>query len=75
MSVNLEKILCPIDNPILPFPAKYMKIASGEDMVIRQVSRAEIPNILCFIGALIHVELVTGLNISNDGRNVACICL
>lgn len=56
MSVNLEKILRPIDNSVPPFPAKYMKIASGEDMVIRQVRREEIPNILCFIESLIHVE-------------------
>jgi len=56
MSVDLEKILRPVDNPVAPFPAKYMKIASGEDMVIRQVRREEIPNILCFIEPLIHVE-------------------
>jgi len=56
MSVDLEKILRPVENPIPPFPAKYMKIASGEDMVIRQVSREEIPDILCFVEPLIHVE-------------------
>lgn len=56
MSVDLEKILRPIDNPIPPFPAKYMKIASGEDMVIRQLSRDEIPEILCYIEPLIHIE-------------------
>ena len=56
MSVDLEKILRPVDNPVIPFPAKYMKIASGENLVIRQVGREEVPNILCFIEPLIHVE-------------------
>ena len=35
MPVDLEKILRPVDSQIPPFPAKYMKIASGEEMVIR----------------------------------------
>ncbi len=56
MSVDLEKILRPVDNPVIPFPAKYMKIASGENLVIRQVGREEVPSILCFIEPLIHVE-------------------
>jgi len=56
MSVDLERILRPVDNPIPPFPAKVMKIASGEDMVIRQVSHDEIPDILCYVEPLIHVE-------------------
>ena len=46
MSVNVEKILRPVENPFPPFPAKYMKLASGEEMVIRQVGREDIPDIL-----------------------------
>ena len=56
MSVDLEKILRPHDSPMPPFPAKYMTIASGEEMVIRQVSREEIPDILQYIEPLMHVE-------------------
>lgn len=56
MLVDLEKILRPVDNPMPPFPSKYMTIASGEEMVIRQVSRDEIPDILPYIESLIHVE-------------------
>ncbi|MFH0878694.1 MAG: hypothetical protein V2A34_03185 [Lentisphaerota bacterium] len=56
MSVELEKILRPVDAPVPPFPAKYMKVASGEDMVIRQVSREEIPDILPYVEPLLHVE-------------------
>ncbi|MFC1484539.1 hypothetical protein ACFL5M_00620 [Candidatus Neomarinimicrobiota bacterium] len=56
MAVDLEKILRPTDNPMPDFPAKYMTLASGDDMVIRQVDRDEIPDILPFVEPLIHVE-------------------
>ena len=56
MSVDLEKILRPVDNPMPPFPPKYMTVASGEQMVIRQVGRDEIPDILPHIAPLVHVE-------------------
>lgn len=56
MSVDLEKILRPVDNPMPPFPAKYMTLASGEEMVIRQVDRDEIPDILQYVEPLVHVE-------------------
>ena len=49
MSVDLEKILRPVENPMPPFPAKYMTLASGEEVVVRQVSREEIPTILKYI--------------------------
>jgi len=56
MSVDLEKILRPADNPMTPFPAKYMTLASGEQMVIRQVDRDEIPELLRYVEPLTHVE-------------------
>ena len=56
MSIDLEKILRPVENPLPPFEAKIMKIASGEDMIIRQVAREEIPDIMCHVEPLIHVE-------------------
>jgi hypothetical protein len=56
MSVDLEKILRPVDNPMPPFPAKHMKVASGEEMVIRQVTRDEIPSILQHVAPLVWVE-------------------
>jgi hypothetical protein len=56
MAVDLEKILRPTDHPMPEFPAKYMTLASGDDMVIRQVGRDEIPDILPFVEPLIHVE-------------------
>jgi len=56
MSVDVEKILRPVDNPIPPFPAKYMMLAGGEEMVIRQVTREEMPDILPHVEPLLHVE-------------------
>jgi hypothetical protein len=56
MAVDLEKILRPVDHPLPPFPPKYVTLASGDDMVIRQVGRDDIPDILPFIGPLMHVE-------------------
>ena len=56
MAVDLEKILRPVDNPIPPFPPKYMMLAGGEEMVIRQVTREDIPDILHHVEPLLHVE-------------------
>ncbi len=56
MAVDLEKILRPVDNPLKPFEAKYMTLASGENMVIRQIDRDEVPDVLPHIEPLLHVE-------------------
>jgi hypothetical protein len=56
MAVDLEKILRPEEKPMAPFPSKYVTLASGDEMVIRQVDRDEIPDILPFIEPLMHVE-------------------
>jgi hypothetical protein len=56
MAVDLEKILRPEESTMPPFPPKYVTLASGDEMVIRQVEREEIPDILPFIEGLIHVE-------------------
>ena len=56
MSVDVEKILRPIDTPLPEFPAKFMTLAGGEQLVIRQVTREEIPDILPHVEPLMHVE-------------------
>ena len=56
MTVDLEAILRPIDHAMAPFPPKYVTLASGEPMVIRQVDRDEIPDILPYVEPLIQVE-------------------
>ena len=35
MSVDLEKILRPVDSPMEPYEPKYMLLASGEAVVVR----------------------------------------
>ena len=56
MGVDLEKILRPIDSPLAPYPPKFMTVASGETLVIRQVDRDEIPTLLLAVEPLLHVE-------------------
>ncbi len=56
MAVDLEKLLRPVDTPLPPFPPKHMTLASGDDMVIRQIGRDDIPTILPFIAPLMYVE-------------------
>jgi hypothetical protein len=56
MSIDVEKILRPIDTPLPEYPAKFMTLAGGEQLVIRQVTRDEIPDILPHVEPLLHVE-------------------
>jgi hypothetical protein len=56
MSVDLEKILRPVDSPMEPYEPKYMMLASGESVVVRQIFRDEIPDLLKHVEPLIHVE-------------------
>ena len=56
MSVDLEKTLRPVESPMVPYPAKYMMLASGETMVIRQATRDEIPTLLEHVEPLMRVE-------------------
>jgi hypothetical protein len=56
MSVDLEKILRPEDVPFPPFPAKFMTLADGQEMVVRQIGRDEVPELLPHVEPLIHVE-------------------
>ncbi|MBI5022015.1 MAG: hypothetical protein HZB59_11320 [Ignavibacteriales bacterium] len=56
MSIDLEKILRPVDMALPEFPAKYMTLSNGQEMVVRQVNRDEIPDILPHVEKLMHVE-------------------
>ena len=56
MAVELEKILRPADYPAPPFPPKYMTLASGEELVIRQIDREEAAGILPYVAPLMKVE-------------------
>ncbi len=56
MSIDLEGLLRPVDNPAPIFPPKMITLANGETMVIRQVTRDEIPFLLPHVKALLDVE-------------------
>ncbi|MFA6316847.1 MAG: hypothetical protein WC943_05460 [Elusimicrobiota bacterium] len=56
MPVDVEKALRPVDNPMPPFPPKYVTLASGQHMVIRQIDRSDVPEILPHIHRLMAVE-------------------
>jgi hypothetical protein len=56
MATELEGLLRPkkMGNP--PFPAKYMQLANGQTMVIRELERDEVPTLLEFVQPMIRVE-------------------
>jgi len=54
MSVDVEQILRPVDHPMPPFAPKLLSLATGETMIIRQITRDEIPDILPHVEALLH---------------------
>lgn len=56
MSVDLEQILRPVDSAMTPYPAKWVTLASGDQMVIRQVGRDDVPTLLEHVEPLVHVE-------------------
>lgn len=56
MSVDVEKILRTVDTPLPAFPPKVITLAGGEHMVVRQIDRDEIPDLLPHVEALIHHE-------------------
>ncbi|MBF0409684.1 MAG: hypothetical protein HQM10_20255 [Candidatus Riflebacteria bacterium] len=56
MASDIEKILRPVDNPAPDFPAKFMTLSSGEKLVIRQITREEIPMLLPHVEPLLHVD-------------------
>ncbi len=56
MSIDLEKLLRPVDSPLPEFPAKCMTLVGGEQLVVRQVTREEIPAMLQYVEPLMHVE-------------------
>lgn len=56
MAIDLEKLLRPVDHPVPPFSPKFVTLANGEEMVIRQIGREEIPALLPHVAPLAQVE-------------------
>lgn len=53
---KMEQSLRPAETSMVPYPAKSITLASGEKMVVRQISREEVPLVLEAIKPLITVE-------------------
>jgi hypothetical protein len=56
MSIDLEKLLRPVDKVLPPFPPKVITLADSTKMIVRQVGREDIPDLLPHVEALIHHE-------------------
>ncbi len=53
---KMEKSLRPVETAMVTYPAKYITLASGEKMVVRQISRDEVPLVLEAVKPLMTVE-------------------
>ena len=53
---KMEKSLRPVETPMVPYPAKYITLATGEKMVVRQIAREEVPLVLEAVKPLMTVE-------------------
>ncbi|MEW6228988.1 MAG: hypothetical protein AB1700_13015 [Bacillota bacterium] len=53
---KLEQSLRPPETKMVPYPAKYITLASGEKMVVHQASREDVPTLLEAIRPLMTVE-------------------
>ncbi len=49
MTVDLEQTLRPVDSGLPRFPPKWVTLASGDEMVIRQVVRDDVPTLLTHV--------------------------
>lgn len=53
---KMEQSLRPVETPMVPYPPKYITMATGEKLVIRQIAREEVPHILEAVKPLMTVE-------------------
>lgn len=53
---KMEQSLRPIETPMVPYPAKSITLATGEKMVVRQITRDEVPLVLEAVKPLMNVE-------------------
>lgn len=53
---KMEQQLRPAETAMVGYPAKYITLASGEKMVVRQLSREEAPIVLEAVKPLMNVE-------------------
>ena len=56
MSVDLEKILRPVDNAAPAFEPKYMTLASGDNLVIRQADERSGEETICWMNVTQYLK-------------------
>jgi hypothetical protein len=56
VDMELEAILRPIQYPMVPYPSKYITLANGKKMVIRQAVREDVPAILKSVHPCLFIE-------------------
>ena len=56
VDMELEAVLRPIQYPMVPYPPKYITLANGKKMVIRQAVREDVPAILKSVHPCLFIE-------------------
>ncbi len=56
LDMELEAVLRPPEFPMPPYPAKAITLANGRKMVIREVTREDVPTILKAIKPIMKIE-------------------
>jgi hypothetical protein len=54
--MELEAILRPIQYPMVPYPPKFITLANGKKMIIRQATREDVPAILKSVHPCLFIE-------------------
>lgn len=52
---KLEQSLRPVETPMVPYPPKYITLASGEKMVVHQIGREDVPRVLEAVKPMVTV--------------------
>jgi len=56
LDMELETVLRPMQYPMVPYPPKYVTLANGKIMVIRQAVREDVPAILKSVHPCLFIE-------------------
>ncbi|MBN1247877.1 MAG: hypothetical protein JXC32_09480 [Anaerolineae bacterium] len=56
MDIELEAVLRPPEAPQAPYPAKVITLANGKRMVVREVTRADVPTLLKVVHPTLFID-------------------
>jgi hypothetical protein len=57
MDMELEMVLRPPQIPMPPYPPKWIVLANGKKMVIRQAAREDVPEILKSVHPCLFIDI------------------